>query len=167
MVLFSGNDNLYEVELDLPWYYRCSKEFQTQMLDFQLSLGTKLIGVIAMDVEQCAFGYIEGWKLLQLEIMTSGIPSKHSKGGQSAKRFDHLRQEAKRDWFKRIADHARKHFLDDVRVEKIIIHGESFTKRDFIKANVLEYRLQKKVELSDGCYAGEEGLYECRNMLKY
>lgn len=121
------------------------------------------MGIISMDLDDCAFA-LSSNPTYPLKVLTSGIPSKHRKGGQSSQRFKHLREEAKRNWFKRIADYAREYFLDGKRVEKIIIHGESFTKREFIKSNLLEYRLQKIVELSDGCYSGEDGLYECRNM---
>lgn len=160
--LFSGCDSLYEVETECPWYYRCSKNFNLEIFGNSLDMGKSIIGVISMDLDQCAFS-ISPTLTTPLKQIQSGIPSKHRKGGQSAKRFDHLRQEAKRNWFKRIAEYARKYFLDGRKVEKIIIHGESFTKREFIKSNLLEYRLQKIVELSDGCYAGEDGLYELNN----
>ncbi len=119
-----------------------------------------------MDITECSFGYSSN-QMTCLKTITSGIAPKHRAGGSSSQRFKHLREEAKRDWFKRIADYAREYFLDGKRVEKLIIHGESFTKREFIKANLLEYRLQKIVELSDGCYAGEDGLYELKNQLSY
>ena len=165
LALFSGNDHLYEMILDnIPWYYRCQKTFQTQILDSSLCSGN-ILGIISMDLEKCAFGSLQGNNVLLFKEITSGIPSKHSKGGQSAKRFEHIRREAKHDWFKRIADYAREYFLDNQRVEKLIIHGESFTKREFIKQNLLEYRLQNITQLSDGCYAGEDGLYEYKNKI--
>jgi len=173
--LFSGNENLYEVvgevgtwdeSLNLPWLYQCSKNFQTSLLRQNLDQRKKVIGCIAMDLTECSLAYLSGSMDIQ-KTFTSGIPSKHRKGGQSAKRFDHLRKEAKHEWFKRIAEYSRKYFLDNRTVDKIIIHGESFTKREFIKGNYLEYRLQKIVQLSDGCYAGEDGLYELKNLLSY
>ena len=164
MVLYSGNDSLYEVVGEFPWYYRCSKTFQIQILTNTLDSMTEVIGVISMDLVDCAFS-ISPNVTLSLKNITSGIPSKHRAGGQSSQRFKHLREEAKRNWFKRIADYARFYFMDSQRVERIIIHGESFTKREFLKSGVLEYRLQKIAELSDGCYAGEDGLYELRNNL--
>ncbi|KKN06017.1 hypothetical protein LCGC14_1081630 [marine sediment metagenome] len=165
IALFAGNDDLYEVPIgDTPWMYQCSKDFNTILLKRNLDRGKKVIGCIALDLTECSVAYLSD-SLDILKTFTSGIPSKHSKGGQSAKRFEHLRKEAKHDWFKRVAEYARTYFLDNRKVDRIIIHGESFTKREFMKGNYLEYRLQKIVELSDGCYAGEEGLYEMRNML--
>jgi peptide subunit release factor 1 (eRF1) len=42
----------------------------------------------------------------------------------------------------------------------------AFTKYDFVTGQYLEYRLQDKVtKLMDGCYAGEEGLYELKNRI--
>ena len=162
-VLFSGLDTAYVIESNIiPWYYRCSKNFVTELIRPR---DKNLIGCISMDLSECAFGYFSNGVQL-IKMIESGIPSKHSKGGQSAKRFDHLRQEAKHDWFKRIAEYAREYFLDTMKVDRLIIHGESFTKREFIKQELLEYRLQKIVELSDGCYAGHDGLFEANNSLK-
>lgn len=153
------------MEVDnIPWYYRCSKTFQTELLGDLLNVG-EIVGCIAMDLTQCGFALMFGTRMVILKEITSGIPNKHRDGGQSAKRFQHIREEAKHDWFKRIADYARIYFLDNQRVKKLIIHGESFTKREFLKQDLLEYRLQQIAELSDGCYAGEDGLYECKNMI--
>jgi len=164
LVLYSGNDSLYEVKGEFPWYYRCSKNFNLEIFGNSLDMGKNIIGVISMDLEKCAFS-ISPTLTTPLKEIQSGIPNKHRAGGQSSQRFKHLRDEAKRDWFKRIADYAREYFLDKPNLEKIIIHGESFTKREFLKSGLLEYRLQAKAELSDGCYAGEDGLYEYKNML--
>ena len=164
--LFSGNNHLYEIEVECPWYYRCSKVFQTEMIDSSLNSSNKKLALISLDMKECGFGFLGDMSPKLLKVITSGIPSKHSKGGQSQLRFNHLHAEAKRDWFKRVAEYARYYFLDNGKVDRLIIHGESFTKREFIKANLLEYRLQRMVELSDGCYAGEDGLYECFNMMK-
>ena len=147
---------------NIPWYYRCSKTFQTDLIQL---ISHPKIAMIAMDLSEASFGYLQGERLFILKSITSGIPNKHRDGGQSAKRFQHIREEAKHDWFKRIADYAREYFLDSQRVERLVIHGESFTKREFLKQDLLEYRLQNIATLSDGCYAGEDGLYECKNML--
>ena len=116
-----------------------------------LNSNQKVIGCLSMDLTECSFAYMSNGIQI-LKTITSGIPSKHRAGGQSSQRFKHIREEAKRNWFKRIAEYTRDYFLDD-NMEKLIIHGESFTKRDFVKSNLLEYRLQKIVTLSDGCYA--------------
>lgn len=157
--LFSGGEHLYEIEGEYPWYYRCSKMFQTNLIVLKTK---KLVGIISMDLNDCAFA-LSSNPISSLKNLTSGIPSKHRAGGQSSQRFKHIREEAKRNWFKIIAAYAKVFFLDNKKVENIIIHGESFTKRDFLKSNLLEYRLQKISTLSDGCYAGEDGLYEYNN----
>lgn len=165
--LFSGNNSLYEVEGDYPWYYRCSKNFNTQMIDSFLNSQDVIVGIVTLDAKESGFGILkQNGHVELLKVITSGIPSKHSKGGQSSQRFKHLHEEAKHNFFKRVAEYTRYYFLDNGKVDRLIIHGESFTKREFIKSNLLEYRLQAKVELSDGCYAGEDGLYECSNMLR-
>lgn len=161
--LFSGNGTCYVIYDDLiPWYYRCSKEFITNIIRTD---DGDLVGCISMDANDCGFGYINnGVKLLK--TIESGIPQKHKKGGQSAKRFNHLRKEAKHEWFKRIAEYARLYFLDNKQVKTLIIHGESFTKSEFINGGYLEYRLQNISKVSDGCYAGHDGLFEANNNLK-
>ncbi len=149
---------------NIPWYYRCSKQFQTQILGNLLDSTKEVLGILAMDIESCAFGYLVGTQLIVLKEITSGIAGKHSKGGQSQRRYERQREMFRNDYFNRIAGYAREYFLDNKRVTKCIIHGESFTKRLFLKENKLEYRLQNMAVISDGCYAGEDGLYEAMNI---
>ena len=166
LALFSGNEHLYEIRAEnIPWYYQCSRSFQTQILGGLLDSTKEVTGIIAMDIEQCAFGYLVGSQLVKLKEISSGIAGKHSKGGQSQRRYERQREMFRNDYFNRIAGYAREYFLDNKRVNKLVIHGESFTKKLFLKENYLEYRLQQQAITTDGCYAGEDGLYEVKNLL--
>jgi peptide chain release factor subunit 1 len=160
--LFVGRDRRYLVQCDtIPWYYRCDKVFITSLLQIE---DKDLVGCIAMDVSECAFGYLSNGVQF-IKSIESGIQSKHRAGGQSSQRFKHLREEAKHNWFKRIAEYAREYFLDNKQVKYLVVHGESFTKAEFLDGDYLEYRLQKKATKSDGCYAGHDGLFEANNKI--
>lgn len=161
--LFVGQNHRYIIYSDMiPWYYRCDKIFITSLLQVEEK---DLIGCIAMDVSECAFGYLNNGVQL-IKSIESGIQSKHRAGGQSSQRFKHLRAEAKHNWFKRIAEYAREYFLDNKQVKSLVIHGESFTKSEFLNGEYLEYRLQAISRKSDGCYAGHDGLFEANNKFK-
>ena len=64
-------------------------------------------------------------------------------------------------YYHRIADHAKKIFLDDYAVQGVIIGGPGPTKSNFLKDEYLDYRLQNNVlAVLDTGYSGEEGVRE-------
>ena len=166
-MLFSGNDVLYEMQCELPWYYRCSKTFQLELLVKSLE-PHDIVGVVSMDLSDCGFGIIDRNNLTVLKTITSGIQSKHRAGGQSAGRFERLRRGHKREFYNRIIEYVEKFYLGK-NFEKIYISGPAFTKGEFydLCKKKLNYQIKDKLEIIDGCsYAGEDGLYEASNFLR-
>jgi peptide chain release factor subunit 1 len=96
-----------------------------------------------------------------LETITSGVPSKHDAGGQSARRFQRLIEIMAADFNKRVAEHAEKIFLPIENLKGIIIGGPGPTKDDFYHGEYLHYQLQKKVlGVEDLGYTEDPGVYE-------
>ncbi len=143
--------------------YRCDDHFHVEYLEETLK-EKELYGLVSIDTSECAIGLLEGDMLKVLSRHTSGIPGKHRAGGQSARRFERLREMAVHQYFDRVAKHINEEFLsDDVfpRLKGILIGGPGFTKNDFVKEADLDYRLREKiVGIIDTNYAGEEGLRE-------
>lgn len=166
LAIFASADKITIIEppIQLPIHlYRCDNRYHTEWLLDSLE-PHQTMGLIAMDTKDAGFGYLQGNQLRVLTSITSGIHGKSKKGGQSQRRYEREREMYLNDFYHRIADYARTYFLDNMQVKEIYILSPAFTKHDFMSGNYLEYRLQGKVtKLIDGCYAGEEGLYELFN----
>ncbi len=143
--------------------YRCDDHFHTEYLEDVLK-EKDVYGLISIDVNNAAIGVLEGNRLEVLGEYTSGIPGKHRAGGQSARRFERLREMEIHNYFDRIALHVNEYFLsDDIypRLKGILIGGPGYTKYDFVKEAKLDYRLTDKIiGYVDTNYSGEEGLRE-------
>jgi peptide chain release factor subunit 1 len=98
-----------------------------------------------------------------MKHMTSTVPGKQRKGGQSSHRFQQLRLIAIHEFYKRIGDSATEAFLpiDQKDFEGIIIGGPSPTKEEFVEGEFLHHELQKKLlDALDVSYTDESGLHE-------
>lgn len=144
----------------LTYLYRCDDHFHIDILK-SLLREEELIGVISVDTSEAGFGIISGDRSETVEVITSGVGSKHRQGGQSARRFERIRENEINDFFHRVADHAKSIFIDQYTIKSLIISGPGMTKEDFYKADYLDYRLKQMViGLVDTGYAGEEGIRE-------
>jgi len=143
--------------------YRCDDHFHTEYLEEALK-EKDVYGLISIDINEAAIGLLEGSRLKILSTYTSGIPGKHRAGGQSARRFERLREMAIHQYFDRIARHANEEFLSDEvfkRLRGIIVGGPGFTKHEFVEESDLDYRIREKIiGFIDTNYSGEEGLRE-------
>jgi peptide chain release factor subunit 1 len=154
---------IYELEPPKPlsvFLYRCDDHFHTDMLKDMLK-EEKVIGIIAIDSTEAGLGVLESNRVEVVDVITSGVGGKHRAGGQSARRFERLREMELNDYFNRVAVHAKKSFIDSYNVIGIIVAGPGPTKDDFIKNGYLDYRLQRSVlAVLDTSYAGSEGVRE-------
>ena len=154
---------MYEVVPPKPlqtFLYRCDDHFHTDMLKTMLK-EEKVIGILALDSTETALGVVLGDRLEIVENMTSGVSGKHRAGGQSARRYERLREMELNDYFRRVGAHAKSIFLDSYNVQGIIVAGPGPTKDGFLKEGYLDYRLQNNVmKVIDTGYAGREGVRE-------
>lgn len=146
---------------DLNQYlYRCDDHFHTDILREMLRDDTA-IGFLAIDAKDAGWGLLQGDRIEGLGRTGSGVAGKHRQGGQSAKRFQKLREMEMTYYFNRVADTTREYFLDIYPVKGLIISGPGPTKEDFINGNHLEYRLQNMILATiDASYSGLEGVRE-------
>jgi len=153
----------YEIVPPRPvttYLYRCDDHFHIDILR-SLIKEEELIGVISIDTSEAGFGIISGDRAETIEVITSGVGSKHRQGGQSARRFERLRENEINDFFHRVANHAKSIFIDQYPIKSLIISGPGMTKEDFYKGDYMDYRLKQAViGLVDTGYAGEEGIRE-------
>lgn len=140
--------------------YRCDDHFWISHLKDMMK-DDKVIGILAIDTQEAGLGILTGDRWLVVDTMTSGVAGKHRQGGQSARRFERLRDNELNDYYHRVADHAQKVFINQYNVRGIIVGGPGPTKENFLKEEYLDYRLQNNlITTLDTSYSGDEGIRE-------
>jgi len=160
-----GSEILNAYELDPPkdlktFLYRCDDHFHVDILKDMLK-DDNLIGFLAIDAKDTGWGLLHGDMIQVLSETGSGVAGKHRQGGQSAKRFQKLREMELTYYFNRVAQTTKEYFIDIYPIKGLIISGPGPTKEEFINGNYLEYRLQDMIiSTIDSSYAGSEGIRE-------
>jgi peptide chain release factor subunit 1 len=140
--------------------YRCDDHFWTDHLKDMLK-DDKSIGILSIDTQEAGIGVLSGNEARTVDSLTSGVAGKHRQGGQSARRFERLRENELNEYYHRVADHAKQVFIDQFNVKGLLVGGPGPTKENFLKEEYLDYRLQKAVIATlDTSYSGEEGVRE-------
>jgi len=160
-----GSEIVKIFEIDPPkdlktFLYRCDDHFHVDILKDMLK-DDNLIGFLAIDAKDAGWGILYGDKVQVLKETSSGVAGKHRQGGQSAKRFQKLREMELTYYFNRIAQITREFFIDIYPIKGLIISGPGPTKEEFVNDNYLEYRLQNMIIATiDASYSGSEGIRE-------
>ena len=156
LAIFAGNISKVEGQTDLQLWdieppqklkirmYRCDKEFILEPLRTMLEV-SEIFGLIVMDRKEATIGMLEGKRIEVLQKMTSGVPSKVRAGGQSSQRFHRITEGLTKEFYKRIAEEAKKVFYDLPKLKGIIIGGPIPTKDEFIDGEYLVTQLRNKV----------------------
>ena len=173
LIVFSGNASdregqqdyhVWSIEPPIPLkqnLYRCDKEFVTDILH-DMADDKILFGLVVMDKREGNIAFLKGKTIVPLKELHSAVPGKHKTGGQSAQRFERLREGAAIDFYKRIAQHMNEEFLDNqTEIQGIIIGGPGHTKYDFIDGGYINDQLKRKIiAIKDLSYTGLFGLQE-------
>ncbi|MEM3402480.1 MAG: peptide chain release factor aRF-1 [Candidatus Hadarchaeales archaeon] len=172
MAIFAGNVAGREdyVDIQLYWVeppepitvkmYRCDQEFVLKPLEEMLEV-KETIGLLLLDGKEATIASMRGKHVEVIKRLTSGIPGKHSKGGQSARRFERLHEIAVQEFYKRVAEAANQAFLQIKDLKTILVAGPGPTKEDFLKEELLHHELSKKIGgVFDVGYTDEEGIKE-------
>ncbi|ADE35543.1 peptide chain release factor aRF-1 [Methanohalophilus mahii] len=145
--------------------YHCDSAFFLEPLEGMLK-DAKTYGLLVLDRREATIGLLTGKHIEPYRNLTSTVPGKQRKGGQSAQRFQQLRLIAIHDFYKRIGDAASEIFLtvDMKDFEGILLGGPSPTKEEFQSGEFLHHELQRKIlGLFDVAYTDESGLQELVN----
>ena len=140
--------------------YRCDDHFWTDHIKDMLK-DEKVMGILSIDTQEAGLGILTGDRWEVVDTLTSGVAGKHRQGGQSARRFERLRDNELNEYYHRIADHAQKVFIDQFNVKGLLVGGPGPTKENFLKEEYLDYRLQNNIiSTLDTSYSGDEGVRE-------
>ena len=175
LIIFCGNVSQQEGVSDIRLYainppepvtvslYRCLQEFVLDPLE-EFLREKDVFGLLVLDRREATLGLLNGKRIEKLKKMTSGVPGKFRAGGQSARRFERLREAAAVEFFNRIGEAANKAFTQVADLKGILIGGPSPTKEDFVKGPYLSNEVKEKiVDLFDVSYTDEDGLRELVN----
>ena len=142
------------------YLYRCDSRFHMEHLQ-ELLREKETYGILLIDASAATFATLQGRRLEIIRQETSGVPGKTRAGGQSARRFERLREMRLQEYFRRVGEHANELFLSIEDLKGLIVGGPGPTKYDFDKGDYLNYVLKNKIiDIIDTAYVNEQGVKE-------
>src|SRR3989338_2520972 len=172
LAVFSGNVaeregkqdfKVWSIEPPLPLktrIYRCDKEFVLELLRDMLET-KEVYGLVDVDRRDANIALLKGKTIVPLLKTHSEVPGKTKAGGQSAARFERLREGAKIEHFKKVAEYMKEQFLGNQNLKGIIIGGPGPTKYDFIDTGYIPTEVKNKIiAIKDLGYTGDFGIQE-------
>jgi len=156
LAVFSGNVaeregqqdfEVWSIEPPIPLktrIYRCDKEFVLELLRDMLKT-KEVYGLVIVDRRDAIIAHLKGKTIIPLMKTHSEVPGKTKAGGQSAARFERLREGAKKDHFKKVAEYMKEKFLKDKNLKGIIVGGPGPTKYDFIDSGYITADVKNKI----------------------
>jgi len=142
------------------YLYRCDSRFHTEHLQ-EFLREKETFGILLIDASEATIATLQGRRLEIVRELTSGVPGKTRAGGQSARRYERLRDMRLQEYFTRVGQHANEIFLPIENLKGLIIAGPGPTKYDFEKGEHLNYLLKNKIiDTIDTAYVEEQGVKE-------
>ena len=168
LAVFAGNASESDNKIDIKVWsieppvqlktriYRCDQTFVTDLLKDMMET-REVYGLIVMDRREATIGLLQGTLVKTLTKMTSHVPGKTRAGGQSSQRFHRIRENAAKEFYKKISEAANKEFLQKKDLKGIIVGGPGPTKEEFIE--YLNNEIKRKIiAIKDVTYTDEFGL---------
>lgn len=157
---------IYVIEPPEPinvYLYRCDDHFHLEPL-FEILKEKETYGILVIDASEATIATLKGRRLEILGHYHSGVGGKHKTGGQSARRFERIREMEINSYFRRVGSHANELLGNVGDLKGILIGGPGPTKYDFIEGDYLNYMLKDKIlGVVDTSYVGESGVEEVVN----
>jgi peptide chain release factor subunit 1 len=172
LVLFVGTESLagnkeksVTILIEPPepittFLYRCDSKFYLEPLQAMLA-EKEVWGLVVMDRKEATIGRLNGKRIEVIDNFESQVPSKHGRGGQSARRFERLIEDAADKFFVKIGERVNGAFVGDKRLQGILVGGPGSTKNIITEHDYLHYEILGKVlGFFDVGYTDESGLKE-------
>ena len=156
LALFAGNISeaedqsqieVFSIEPPIPLrarLYRCDQTFVLEPLKEMLEVG-EIYGLIVLDLREATIGILEGKQIRVMQKLTSFVPGKTEKGGQSAARYARIRSGMAKEFFRKVAEAVKNNFFDMKKLKGIIVGGPGPNKEDFIKEGQIVTALKNKI----------------------
>ncbi|HET7405074.1 MAG TPA: peptide chain release factor aRF-1 [Candidatus Bathyarchaeia archaeon] len=141
-------------------FYRCDARFHVEPL-LALVADKDTYGILVIDGQEAVVATLKGRRVEIMKSFTSGIPGKSRAGGQSARRFERIREQVTNEFYKRVGQHFTEMMLNIPDLKGIIIGGPGPTKYVWSEGEYLQYTLKKKVlSIIDTSYTSDAGIEE-------
>jgi peptide chain release factor subunit 1 len=172
IALFSGNVaeregqsdvKVWSIEPPVPLntrIYRCDKTFVTDLLENMMEI-KEGFGLVVMDRRDANIAILKGKSIIELSSASSNVPGKTRAGGQSAARYMRIREDAAKDFYKKVASLMMESFLGNDDIKGIIVGGPGPTKYELVESGYITGDVKKKIiAIKDLSYTGPFGLQE-------
>jgi peptide chain release factor subunit 1 len=172
LAVFSGNVSereggsdvqVWSMEPPVPLktrIYRCDKTFVVEPLE-DMCEQKEVYGLVVMDRRDANIALLKGKTIIPLAKTHSEVPGKFRAGGQSAQRFERLREGAAKDHYKKVAAYMKDQFLNLEGLKGIIVGGPGPTKHTFVDGGFITDQVKKKIiAVKDLSYTDDFGLQE-------
>jgi len=142
------------------YFYRCDDKFHLEPL-LEIIREKETYGILVIDGNEATLATLRGRRVDVLKEFTSGVPGKHRAGGQSARRFERIREAEVNQYYKRIGNHLNEIFGQISDLKGVIVGGPGPTKYDFQEGEYINYQLKQKIIATiDTAYVSEPGVEE-------
>lgn len=173
MAVFAGNISPIEGRTDLRLFvvkalkalrtklYWCDSSFHLDPLQ-EMMVPNEVYCFVVMDKREATIALLVGKRYEIIGHFTSNVAGKFRAGGQSAQRFEHLREEAANDFYKSISGKINSALEGKYdKLKGVIVGGPGQTKNDFLGLEALDYRIRDKIlGTIDLSYTDESGIRE-------
>lgn len=173
LVVFAGNISPVEGRTDLRMFvvkplkqlrtklYWCDSSFHLEPLQ-DMTAPTEIYCFIVMDKREATIALLVGKRYEIIGHFTSNVAGKTRAGGQSAQRFEHLREEAAHDFYKSVTNKINSSMEGKWdKIKGVVVGGPGQTKHEFLEVGELDYRLKDKIlGVVDLSYTDESGIRE-------
>ncbi|MFQ6009952.1 MAG: peptide chain release factor aRF-1 [Candidatus Aenigmatarchaeota archaeon] len=170
LAVFSGNISEKEGMSDIKVWgveppetlkvkmYWCGQTFRMEPL-LDMVREKEVYGLVVLDLSEATIGILRGKTINVVKHIDSIVPGKVAKGGQSAARFQRVREGLIHDFFKSVAESMKNVLGDDIR--GIILGGPGPAKDDFMRGEFLQASIKNRIlGVRSTGYADEAGLHE-------
>lgn len=122
--------------------YRCDSSFMLEPLQAMME-ANDLYLVLLMDGKEATTGILRGTRFDSDKEIRNFAPSKTSKGGQSAARYERVIEAEIMDYYNRIGDAVNELYLKNAKkVAGLLVGGPGPNKETFLKAGKLNYQIK-------------------------
>ncbi len=167
-ILEHGGTNQEIREIIVPpspvsqFIYICGREFILEELE-DMTKPKSLVVIVLIEGGKVTIGYLRGKHMELIRDEDFYIIGKTRAGGQSARRYERLRDEKMVEFFKFVGRMLNNLLLDNLEnVDAIVMGGNTIRAQEFLEKGDLDYRLREKVAeaIISVSIIDETGLYQ-------
>ncbi len=125
--------------------YICGREFDTSELE-EMVKPKSLVVIVLIEGGKVTIGYLRGKHIELVRDEDFYIIGKTRAGGQSARRYQRIREEKMQEFFKHVAKLLSELLLDNIdNVDAIVLGGNTIRAQEFLEKSDLDYRIREKI----------------------